>query len=154
MKKNALNEHNHIERKIIDLLPESIILLKTDGEILQINKGMTQSLTGKNINLIGKNVLDYFPKEVAKHRIKMNEIAIKAKKPVSFTDKRDDRWFEQTFTPIFDSNGKLIQILATVKDVTKRELSEKNFQELLDNMYEGVFTFDKNGRFTLVNEII
>jgi len=154
MKNNALNEHINIEKKIIDLLPEFIILLKPDGEILQINKGMTRSLTGKNINLIGKKVLDYFPKEVAKHRIKMNEIAIKAKKPVSFIDKRDDRWFEQTFTPIFDSNGKLIQILATVKDVTKRELSGKNLQELLDNMHEGVFTFDKNGRFTFVNEII
>ena len=154
MKNDALNENNHIEKKIIDLLPEFIILLKPDGEILQINKGMTQSLTGKNINLIGKNVLDYFPKEVAKHRIEMNDMAIKAKKPVNFIDKRGDRWFEQIFTPIFDSNGKVMQILATVTNITKRKLSEKNLQELLDNMDEGVFTLDKNARFTFVNKVI
>ena len=122
------NEHNHNEKNIIDLLPELIILLKPDGEILQINNGMTQSLTGKNINLIGKNILDYFPKEVAKHRVKMSDIAIKTKKPVSFIDKRGEQWFEQTFTPIFDSNGKAIQILATVKNVTENKINEQKLK--------------------------
>jgi len=154
MKNQMLDELNNIEKKVIDLLPELIILLSPDGKILLINNKMTQSLVGKNINLVGKNILDYFPKEVAEHRIKMNNKAIKEKKPISFVDTRGDQWFEQTVIPIFDSNGKAIQILVTVKNVTKRKLSEKNLQDLLDNMDEGVFTFGTNGLFNFVNKVI
>ena len=82
---------------------------------------MTQSLTRKNINLIGKNIKDYFPEEVYKSRVKMNDKAIAEKKPINFIDKRGDQWFEQTFIPIFDSNGNINKILATVKNITEKK---------------------------------
>ena len=51
-------------------------------------------------NLIGKNALDYFPPEVAKYRTKMAYKLIKTKKPITYEDKRDGRWFKQTETEI------------------------------------------------------
>lgn len=147
-------QYNMKERRIIDLLPELIVLVTPEGKILQINDKMTKSLTGKNEDLIGKNILDYFPKKVADHRTKMTYKAIESKKTVHFIDKRNDQYFQSSYTPIFDSKGKAIQIFAVVKNITVEKKIEEKYKELVENMNEGLFLLNKNGLFSFANKLM
>jgi len=127
---------------LIDMLSDFLILIDTDGKILAINKTMAKSLGKKKADLIGKNILDYFPPEVAKHRTKMANQVINSKKPIIFEDKRDGRWFKTKIFPILETKGNVIQIATSVKEITeeKKQLmeSEEKSQILSDQLLMGI----------------
>jgi PAS domain S-box-containing protein len=150
---------------LIDCIPDLFILLDTNIKILFLNEAMAKSLGEKKENLIGKNALDYFPPEVAKYRTKMANKLIKTKKPFTFEDKRDGRWFKQSLFPVLDSEGNVIQIANMVEEITEQKemklsLDEKEnkleeidqkYQILTDNMADMVFQLKLSGKFTYVN---
>ena len=135
-KNNNLESLLLFNNTLIDNLPSLFILFDADGKILSLNAAMAKSLGSKREDLIGKNVLDYFPSKVADFRTKMADKVIDTKKPIIFKDKRNNRWFKTGLFPILDSKGNVIQISTIVEDVTEEKTklreSEGKFRMLSD----------------------
>ena len=150
---SSLKNNNNL----IDTLSDLLILLDTDGKILEINKTMAKSLGWEKEDLIGKNVLEYFPPEVAKFRTKMAHQVINSKKPIIFEDKRNDKWFKTNIFPVLDSEGNVVQITTLVKDITeeKKQLleSEEKFQMLSDQSLMGI-AIVQDDKFKYVNNAL
>ncbi len=161
--KELKQRNNNLESSIlnnntlIDNLPSLLILIDTEGKIYAINKTMAKSLKGEKENLIGKNILEYFPSEVAKYRTKMANKVINSKKPIFFEDKRDDRWFKTSIFPVFDPKGNVTKITNMVEEITKQKEklneSEEKFQMLSDQSLMGLGII-QTGQIKYANDAI
>ncbi|MHA2431306.1 MAG: PAS domain S-box protein [Promethearchaeota archaeon] len=141
-KNNNLESSLLINNTLIDNLPILFMLMDTEGYILSLNEVMAKSLGNKKEDIIGKNVLDYFPPKVADFRTKMAYKVINSKKPIIFEDKRDNKWFKTGLFPILDSKGNVVQIATLVEEITgeKTQLneSEEKFRMLSDQSLMGL----------------
>jgi PAS domain S-box-containing protein len=155
-KNNNLESSLLIKNTLIDNLPNLFILIDTDGNILCLNEGMAKSLRNKK-NLIGKNILEYFPPKVADFRTKMANKIIISKKPIIFEDKREDIWFKTKLFPILDSNGNVIQIATMVEEITEQknqqQESEEKFRMLTDQSLMGLGIIQE-GKIVYANDAI
>lgn len=113
-------------KRFIDALPFFVMVADASDRyrILLVNKKMADSLGKTTEELIGTNVLDYFPPGVKETRRKLADIAIKTKKPSIFIDKREKRYFSNEYYPIIDESGKISCGIIIVRDVTKEKKEE------------------------------
>ena len=72
-----------------------VVDAKDKFKIVTINKQMALSFGKTKNELIGKNILDFLPPNVAKLRKQYSNKVIKNKKSVIFEDKRDDKYFQK-----------------------------------------------------------
>jgi PAS domain S-box-containing protein len=136
----------------IDFLPEMFILIDaSDWTVLQLNEAMAKSLGKTKKELIGKNILELFPPNVAKIRKEQAKKVILTGKSVYFEDQRDGRWFENVFHPVFDSKGKVTKGAVVVHEITNRkkveealEESENKFKVISDQSLMGIGIFQDN----------
>ncbi len=73
----------------------------------------------------------------------------------------EERYYRVSYSPYFNAIGQVTHAVVASQDITdlKREeesinKSEPGFRTILKNMHYGVFTFDTEGRFTFVNDVI
>jgi PAS domain S-box-containing protein len=94
------------------------LLTHPDGTIVAGNQACANAL-GENLDiLVGQNVFDYFPADVAKARRERAEQAIIKGKPIHFEDTRDGRWFRNHIYPILDRDGNVDQLAIYAHDIT------------------------------------
>ncbi|MHA2325040.1 MAG: PAS domain S-box protein, partial [Promethearchaeota archaeon] len=133
-------------RRIIDSIGDSIEVVDRDLRITLMNPAYKQWLKSLNLktNLIGKTILDAFPFLSEKvlneyrHVFETGEVLITEE---SIT--KTSHWKVITETrkiPII-KEGKVIQIITVIRDITKRKLAEKKIVESesrLRNLMEAV----------------
>ncbi|MGF3554662.1 MAG: PAS domain S-box protein [Thermoplasmatota archaeon] len=111
--------------EFIDNLSDLFILGDTTNwTIVHLNESMAKSIGKTKKELIGQRLLDVIPHNVTLSRIEYAKKAISTKKPVFFIDQRDDRWFENAFYPIIDSQKKVF-IIGFIRDITSKIKAEK-----------------------------
>lgn len=81
---------------------------------------------------------------------------------VTFRGRRKDgvyRWLETMSTPIYDGDGKLVNIFTSTRDITAQRVmeqrlieSEQSFRSLYDYSLDAMFSLDLSGRFESVNK--
>ena len=71
------------------------------------------------------------------------------------------RYYRVSYSPYANANGDVTHAVVAYEDIThlKREedsieKSDAGFKSILRNMHYGVFTFDTEGRFTFVNDVV
>lgn len=103
---------------LIDANQESAILLKADGEVLAINEVGAKRF-GRHIGeIIGNNLYDYMPPELAHTRREWVAQTLRSREPVAFEDRRSGIDFHTTLYPIVDDHGEVIQVAVYAKDIT------------------------------------
>ncbi len=109
--------------------PYAITLLAEDGEILSVNIPMTKSLGISIKELVGKNIHKILPKDVDEKRTVVARKALETGEIQENDDERDERYFHNSFVPIFTSDGKKgIQVIS--RDITERKNMEKKISKL------------------------
>ena len=70
-------------------------------------------------------------------------------------------WVENTFSLIYDENGKPLSLLGVGRDITKRKKveevlhqSEERYRTILDEMADAYFEVDLAGNYTFVNDTV
>lgn len=73
----------------------------------------------------------------------------------------DNKYYRVSYSPYFNGSGQVTHAVVTSQDITDLKMeeesiekSEPGFKTILKNMHYGVFTFDKEGCFTFVNDVI
>lgn len=115
-------------RAIMESTDDIIILLDADGVVIDCNEAHAKRLNIERENLIGKNVFDLLPLDVAKIRKEAIKEVIQTGKPVSREDFRAGFWNEYSIHPIVSHRGNVESVAVFSKDITARKLAEEHIR--------------------------
>jgi PAS domain S-box-containing protein len=120
----AVREGAEVARALIDAPTESAFLLETDGTIVSLNETAARRL-GKTVpELIGENVYDFMPRDLAESRKAVGERIIRTGKSVLLEDERGGITFCSSVYPVFDSRGEVVRFAVSSLDITERKRLE------------------------------
>ena len=136
-------EQRRTQRKyeqLIDNSPDEILQLATDGTILAANEAMATSAGVSQEELVGQQLSEFLPEDVADNRLQEGEKAITAGSAVTFQDSIGVRHFHNIAVPLsMTGEGDSIQLVT--REIT---LQKRNEQELER----------KSEKLTLINRIV
>ena len=74
---------------------------------------------------------------------------------------QEARYYRVSYSPYANADGEITHAVVAYQDITELkteadtiEKSEASFKTILRDMHYGVFTFDAEGRFTFVNDVV
>ena len=118
-----------------------------------------EDLFGKPISeLIGKDLYDLLPPELAKIVFEDDKTVLKKGFSVSAEEKLGDRFFSSIKFPIHRDSGKPDYLGGFSVDITQRKLAEQALQEhelriaqIVETVPDGVVMVDSSGKITFAN---
>jgi PAS domain S-box-containing protein len=150
------SEENY--KRLFNSIPLAIVETDEEGNFLAVNQRMAQSIGLPVGTLIGKNVFDIFPKDIAEYRAKIARTALMENKIIEIEDKRGERYFYNTYVPIIHSNGKKT-IQSIVRETTylkKIEIAnkenERRYRTLVENASDQIFMIDSKLKMISLNK--
>jgi PAS domain S-box-containing protein len=145
---------------LINVSPESSLLLELDGKIITLNKVAAKRLGGTVSEMIGKNVFDFFPAPVRKMRKGFMKESLEKKTPLRFSDSRGETVFENWIHPIFNSKNEIERFAVFARDITNiieanQALieSEEKYRNLVERASDGIVIV-QDGIVKFVNTIL
>lgn len=108
------------QQALLNAIQESTFLMERNGTILVINKVGAQRLNTTPDELIGKNIFEIFPQEVAQARRARFEHIASTGIPETFEDERAGRRFLNTIYPIHNQDGQVSRFSVYAADVTQQ----------------------------------
>lgn len=108
---------------------ESAFLIDTNGIVLSGNKIFAERLGTTPDEIIGKNIFDLLPSEVAKARKAKVEDVTSTGKPLHFEDIRCGHVFSHSLHPICDESGAVRKIAIFAADITEQKNAEHILRE-------------------------
>lgn len=147
-----LLESKRVIRTLLDLpLNNIMVLVDTDGVVLECNQAFPEVLGTSVAELIGKCSYDYMPDAARELRKKVVREMIETKKPARFEDCVYGRWYDNTTYPVLDDNGNVAGIAAFAYDITERKAAEDERDRILNNSSNLICVAGFDGRFRYVN---
>ncbi len=125
----ALFKSESETRALLNGIPESAFLTDTKGIVIAANATVAQRLKVGKEELIGSNIFNNVPKDVADHRRRFVDQVIKTGKQVQFQDVRFGKIIDNRVNPVFDQDGKISRLAIIGIDITEREKAEQDLQE-------------------------
>lgn len=140
---NALQESQSKLQAIIDYSPELISIKDLEGNVILANQSFDALDAAPLNDLIGKNVFDLFPKEVAEQLWKNDLAALHAKAPVRSEEvvKHKDGTWHTYWTvkfPIFRESDLPFGICAISSDITERKRAEELMHQYANELEQRV----------------
>jgi diguanylate cyclase (GGDEF)-like protein/PAS domain S-box-containing protein len=116
-------------RKLVNTSPNEVALLDEDGYFLVVNPVVEKNLGLAKGRILGMSCYDIMPRAVADKLMEKGREAIAKGGVVSFENKRDGKYFDTLFVPIFEPGGRnSFQFIS--KDITKNKKMEKKLKEM------------------------
>ena len=107
---------------------DSALLCELDGTIVDLNEPAATRMGATRGELLGKNIFDSFPPELAAQRKTMGQSVVASGKPVRFQDERDGMCFDISVYPVFDSQGAAVRVAVFASDITERKRAEQELE--------------------------
>jgi len=130
----ALRESEEKARIILDASIDSIILIDFECNILEINRATAEKFCKTREELIGKNITDILPSDVANLRKLKAQEAMQSGRILRFEDQREGSWYDQICHPIFDTEGKETILAVIARDITDRKRAEEALRKSESNL--------------------
>ena len=115
---SSLRESETTIMALMNSLNESAFLIAADGTVITLNMTAASRLGKSREELIGKNIFEYFPPDVAEmRRLKVDE-ATRTSRNVRFQDVRNGRYFDITVSPVTNNAGLVVKLAIFAFDTT------------------------------------
>ncbi len=132
--------------KTVDSIEDLLLVHDANGRIERLNKAMALRLSGSAAELKGKLCRDVFPPTT--QAWKTCPFCESAGSPEELHGALDGHFLIATSHPGPTS------VLHVAKDFTARKLAEDRYRHIFENVREGIFITDTNGRFIDCNEAL
>ncbi|MBW1916048.1 MAG: PAS domain S-box protein [Deltaproteobacteria bacterium] len=172
---NERQRHEEKNRKhtqvILDSLPYRIMVVNMDKTIDTVNQTFIKEFGLKNKNIRGKRCYEIRyglnrPCKESRNICNLEDRIEEIRKEgifstiEDFTDENGETRFNViTIAPIFDENGKIVQILEASRDVTERirlehdaQQSNAFLQNVIQSAVDGIVVVDTKGNVLIFNE--
>jgi len=140
---------------MLNSVTESAFLIDLDGVVLAANDMMGRRMGfSRGEDLVGRNVYDLLPPEVAAIRRARAEEVVSTGEPVQFEDERSGRYFFNSIYPDFDSSCKVSRLSVFAMDITRQKTHEERlslFGEMVDRAPASITIHDTEGNFIYAN---
>jgi PAS domain S-box-containing protein len=143
---------------ILNAITESIFLIDPSGIVLITNPTGALRLGKSPEELIGKNVFDFLPPDVAQCRKTTIQEVIASGKSQHVEDRRADRTYSIYYYPALDEDGKPTAVAVFASDITERKRaeaklveSEAHLRTIIENEPECIKIIDAQGRLIQMN---
>ncbi len=153
----SLKESEETARALLNATTDSVLLMDSDGIIMSVNESMSERLGKSDEVLIGTNIYDHLPTDIAEQRKKIALEAAKKHKPVQFEDRRGDRWLENNVFPIFNPRGDVNRYAIYSRDITDQKKTEESLrltQYSVDHSSDAVFWILPDANIVYVNDTV
>jgi len=151
-------ESRNLLRALIDASPESLFLMDTEGTIIAANQRSACRLGKTARELVGANVHEVLPPELAERRWAHVREAITTGKPVRFEDVRAGRHLDNSVHPVCDADGNVTHLAVLAVDVTELRRAEQTLREsearyrtVADFTYDWEYWIDPEGKFVYIS---
>ncbi|MGD8569992.1 MAG: PAS domain S-box protein [Gammaproteobacteria bacterium] len=155
----AANEGFTLWQAIQSAALESILVMDTQGTFLSANETGAARFGMTPKELVGKNLYNIVPADVAKRRKTNIGNAIRAKQSMRFEDFREGHYFDFTVYPVLNDQNEVDKVVVFAADITERRLtrqalekSERKYRELVEEASTIILRWDINGNVTFFNE--
>ena len=160
---SKITEQKEYLSTILKSIPEIIILLDEDGNYLNIWTSNSDDLVDDKDNLIGKNVKDVLPKNIADKFLKYCKMVYQDEKQKSFDYKLDingkDKYFDAIFSTASIKEKVDKSIVSTIRNITELKTNEIKlkeqkayFEQLFNNSTEAIALLDNNHEVLKLNK--
>jgi PAS domain S-box-containing protein len=130
-------------RAIMESTDDVLILVDKDGILLDCNETHARRLGVSRSELLGKNIYQALPPELAESRRKAIDEAISTGQCVYGEDYRFGFWIEYAVHPICIENKTIEKVAVFARDITKRKITEQTLKENEARLRELNATKDK-----------
>ncbi len=155
----TLRESEATARALLNAPTDSVFLLDTKGNFLDLNETTARRFNRSRTELVGLCTYDFLPPEAVERRKAYLNQTIQNRKVVRFEDERNGLWFDHVVYPILNEKGEVIKVAVVARDITRRKRaieslreSEATWRALLNAPTDYVFLIDRECHFLAVNE--
>jgi len=120
----SLTKKQTIFKTLLDATRDSIILAFTDGRILLANEEAAKRRNSTVEALIGANVYENLPQELAAQRRQHSQQALQKKNIQVYEEQHGDIWYLVSLCPISDPTGNIVFLASYSRDITALKETE------------------------------
>jgi len=120
----ALQESEATARALINVPTDSVILMNSQGIIMDLNDTAVIRFKKHKDELIGKLADTFLPEDIARSRRKLVTQVLLKKQMVRFEDERDGNWYDTVAYPIAIESGEVTRVAIVARDITERKKAE------------------------------
>lgn len=135
----ALLESENNLMSLLNAISEVAFLMKPDGRILVANEPMAARFSLKPADLVGRNIYDHLPPEIAARRRSWVKTVLSTGKPLSVVDEWRGRWVQHHLYPVFDAERAVDRLAVYATDITERRTAERKIllnEARLQSLYD------------------
>ena len=141
-------------RALLNVVPDAIVLLESNGNILDINEKAAELIGGSTVNNQKPNYFDLLPEPIRTARQKIFKKVVSDGRRYSHYDTLLNRHYDLTFYPASNLNKTIKRVAIFSRDITdilanQEAITNHNhfLRALLDNIPNPVFYKDTKGVF-------
>jgi PAS domain S-box-containing protein len=128
---------------LINATTESAMLLDANGKILTANETVASRYHTSSKLFIGQFLYDLMPLEDAEVLKKHIDFVIEKGAPIRFELQRGGLFLDNSIYPVFNRNGKVVELAVFGADITKRKKAEEEIKKMNERLVESNSTKDK-----------
>ena len=147
-----LRENEEIFRYFMEYSPIYVFFWDENIRALRLSKNYETMLGKPVVELLGKNMNELFPSDLAKNMVANDMRILKEGKAITVEEERNDRFYSTIKFPIF-IDGKPRYLAGYTMDITEHrhaeealKTSEEKFRTIFNNASDGMFLFDMEAR--------
>lgn len=146
------------DREIVEAVPQGIVLLDTEGIVLDVNAATETLLGYRRGEIVGESCIPFTHPD--DHRIEepLLDAVLRGESDGYTLEKRyvrkdgDHVWTRLDLRSIRDDDGAPRRVLALLEDISERRRIDEQVRTILECITDGFVALDRDWRYTYVNE--